>query len=77
MKQRYLPRIFGAFVVSALLVAPTLHAEEEATLYERLGGYDAVSAVVDDFAATSGIGFFNGDMQGFEMQVHSNSIGVI
>ncbi len=25
-------------------------AQEEKTLYERLGGYDAISAVVDDFA---------------------------
>ena len=51
MKKSYLLGTFGVFAVSALLITPTLNAEEEASLYERLGGYDAVSAVIDDFAA--------------------------
>ena len=41
--------------VTALLLLPTLPAAtkaqpDEKSLYERLGGYDAISAVVDDFA---------------------------
>jgi len=51
MKDRYLSSILGVLAVSGWLVAPALSAAEEASLYERLGGYDAVSAVVDDFAA--------------------------
>ena len=34
--------VFGAF-------ATTAHAEAQKSLYERLGGYDAISAVVDVF----------------------------
>ena len=37
--------------MSGLLAVPTVSTAAEASLYERLGGYDAVSAVVDDFAA--------------------------
>ncbi len=33
------------------LALPQTAVAQEATLYERLGGYDAISAVVDDFAA--------------------------
>jgi len=51
MKNRYSSSIQAALAVAALLVAPAFSAAEEASLYERLGGYDAVSAVVDDFAA--------------------------
>lgn len=51
MKSRFWTSILGAAVISGLLVAPSFAAPTEASLYERLGGYDAVSAVVDDFAA--------------------------
>ena len=51
MKSRFWTSILGAVAISGLLVAPAFSAPEEASLYERLGGYDAVSAVVDDFAA--------------------------
>ena len=37
---------------SVLMLMPTLPAmAQDKTLYDRLGGYDAISAVVDDFAA--------------------------
>ena len=43
--------ILGAIVASAFLSSSVLGAtDKEKSLYERLGGYDAVSAVVDDFA---------------------------
>lgn len=38
--------VAGVFLSHSILV----QAAEEKSLYERLGGYDAVSAVVDDFA---------------------------
>lgn len=42
---------FASIALLTFVVAspPTAHAQD-ATLYERLGGYDAISAVVDDFA---------------------------
>lgn len=51
MTIRFRKSILSAIAISGLLVAPAFSAQEEASLYERLGGYDAVSAVVDDFAA--------------------------
>ena len=51
MKNRFWTSILGVVAISGLLVAPAYGAPDEASLYERLGGYDAVSAVVDDFAA--------------------------
>ncbi|MGI9232777.1 MAG: group I truncated hemoglobin [Woeseiaceae bacterium] len=51
MKNHHWPSILVAVALSGLLLAPTLSAAKEASLYDRLGGYDAVSAVVDDFAA--------------------------
>lgn len=51
MKNQYLASVLGAFAICGLLAAPSFGAGVEKTLYERLGGYDAVSAVVDDFAA--------------------------
>ncbi len=39
-----------ALVMFVLALPPTARAQET-TLYERLGGYDAISAVVDDFAS--------------------------
>ena len=51
MPNRYLSIIPAILVVGAFLSHSTLgQAAEEKSLYERLGGYDAVSAVVDDFA---------------------------
>lgn len=44
--------LFASIGLSVLIcVLPLSASAAEKTLYERLGGYDAVSAVVDDFAA--------------------------
>lgn len=51
MNKRHWPAILASLAISGLLTAPAFAAAEDASLYERLGGYDAVSAVVDDFAA--------------------------
>lgn len=51
MHSRLWISILGAIALSGLLVAPAYSETDEPSLYERLGGYDAVSAVVDDFAA--------------------------
>ena len=52
MRSRYslsvIPVIFGAVALSVLLSGPA--ASQEKSLYERLGGYGAISAVVNDFA---------------------------
>lgn len=37
-------------IMCLLLVSPTMMKAQEKSLYERLGGYEAISAVVDDFA---------------------------
>ncbi len=54
MRNRYLatvPVVLGVIAVGAFLSNSALgEAAMEKSLYERLGGYDAVSAVVDDFA---------------------------
>ena len=55
MKSRYVPTVFvvlGVVAASAFLRSPVLgqEANKEKSLYERLGGYDAISGVVDDFA---------------------------
>ncbi len=42
------PLIFGVVALAALLSGPALAMEK--SLYERLGGYEAISAVVNDFA---------------------------
>jgi hemoglobin len=45
------PVVLGVIAVGAFLSNPVLsETAMEKSLYERLGGYDAVSAVVDDFA---------------------------
>jgi hemoglobin len=41
--------IAGAVLLSAVLAAPLAAADEAASLYKRLGGYDAIAAVTDDF----------------------------
>ena len=54
MFNRYLstvPVILGVVAVGAFLCRPALgQATMEKSLYERLGGYGAISAVVNDFA---------------------------
>lgn len=57
MKIRYLSifrdvsAILGTFAIGVLLISSAFaDSNPERTLYDRLGGYDAVSAVVDDFA---------------------------
>ncbi len=51
MRNRYLSIIPTILVIGAFLSYSTLgQTAEEKSLYDRLGGYDAVSAVVDDFA---------------------------
>ena len=54
MRRSYLsivPVVLGVVAVSAFLSGPALgRAAMEKSLYERLGGYEAVSAVVNDFA---------------------------
>ncbi len=43
--------VLGAIAVGVLLSSPALgHAATDKSLYDRLGGYEAVSAVVNDFA---------------------------
>ena len=43
--------VFGVLAIGAFLSGPAMGQEAmEKSLYERLGGYDAISAVVDDFA---------------------------
>jgi hemoglobin len=47
-----IPVVLGALVLGVFLSGPALgQAAMEKSLYQRLGGYEAVSAVVDDFAA--------------------------
>jgi hemoglobin len=59
-------RLGAAILIVALLVAmPSATLAKDPTLYERLGGYDAIAAVTDDFigrlAADPQIGrFFKG-----------------
>ena len=48
------PRLFSICslaLAALLLILPQTTRAQDKPLYERLGGYDAVSAVVDDFAA--------------------------
>lgn len=48
--KRNLSRVSVAAIVVIGTVTSGIIGAEDKTLYERLGGYDAVSAVVDDFA---------------------------
>ena len=52
--QKTLPKwvLFASIILLTFIVAlpPAAHAQDR-SLYDRLGGYDAISAVVDDFAA--------------------------
>jgi len=54
MRSRYLSTtlvVFGVVAVGAFLSGPTLgQAPAEKSLYDRLGGYGAISAVANDFA---------------------------
>lgn len=47
----YLSFIAAIGFSTLILVSPQAAQAQDKTLYERLGGYDAISAVVDDFAA--------------------------
>ena len=38
-------------LLTVVIASPSTALAQERSLYERLGGYDAISAVVDDFAA--------------------------
>lgn len=50
-KSPLLSALLASIALLAVVVAvPPGALAEEKTLYERLGGYDAISAVVDDFA---------------------------
>ncbi len=40
---------WAAVVMAGLLASPALAQEKPKTLYARLGGYDAIAAVTDDF----------------------------
>lgn len=51
MHSRYLPTVLAVVAIIALSGSPTqAQATMEKSLYDRLGGYGAISAVVDDFA---------------------------
>ncbi len=46
------PALFASIALLAFVLAlPQAALAQEKSLYDRLGGYDAISAVVDDFAA--------------------------
>jgi hemoglobin len=54
MRERSLPKVLLPLCALCLLVASTCtpaaaQQRKEKSLYERLGGYDAIAAVVDDF----------------------------
>ena len=49
--QKHFTKIFGALALAAALVSPAASVAKEKTLYERLGGKKAISAVVDDFVS--------------------------
>ena len=49
-RKHNLTSLVVAAIVALGAFTPGISAAQEKTLYERLGGYDAVSAVVDDFA---------------------------
>lgn len=52
MEKRYFSTFFAILAISIVTAGPAQgESGVERSLYERLGGYDAVSAVVDDFAA--------------------------
>ena len=54
----YFTLLAFAAVAPVCVVTPQAFAQQQATLYHRLGGYDAVAAVTDDF-----IGRLAGDPQ--------------
>lgn len=49
-----LPALAGLLLCAGLLASPVAAQEEDASLYERIGGYDVIAAVVDDFFARMG-----------------------
>src|SRR5262245_31558039 len=42
-------RALASAAITVILVGSTIAHAQQATLYKRLGGYDAIAAVVDDF----------------------------
>lgn len=46
---RYQRTIFSALIFSLLLTTAVMVRGQEKSLYERVGGYNALAAVVDDF----------------------------
>lgn len=44
-----LPFLLAFLLIAPLTVMPQAQAAQDKTLYERLGGYNAIAAVVDDF----------------------------
>ena len=49
-RKNSLKSVFVAAIFAVGIFTTGISVAHEKTLYERLGGYDAVSAVVDDFA---------------------------
>lgn len=48
--RRCIPAAFSLLVLASLSTTSVAQTAEMPSLYERLGGYDAISAVVDNFA---------------------------
>jgi len=46
---KHVTKIFGGLALAAALIAPPISAAKDKTLYERLGGKKAITAVVDEF----------------------------
>ena len=46
---KHVTKIFGGLALVAALIAPPISAAKDKTLYERLGGKKAITAVVDEF----------------------------
>jgi hemoglobin len=47
--KKHFAQIFGGLALAAALMAPAVSVAKEKTLYERLGGKKAITAVVDEF----------------------------
>ncbi len=47
--KKHFAQIFGGLALAAALMAPATSVAKEKTLYERLGGKKAITAVVDEF----------------------------
>lgn len=47
--KKYFSQICGGLAIAAMLIAPSASIAKDKTLYERLGGKKAITAVVDEF----------------------------